>query len=125
MGLDMMKYIHYVPAPLRKGLSSVFLGFSVVQYLGYFEGLNVLTSEYAGRSGIILAITITWMLKLDILAASIGFIGEWKSWHWPMWIALLTTTIFESLSLAINYGPGHKPMSFLQRMLSRKNKNIQ
>ena len=117
---SMQKLFDTMPKVFHAGFSSLFLGFSVVQYLAYYISLETLFADIMGRFAVIVAIMLTYMFRLDILAAALGFWGMWKVWEWPLWVALIVTVIFESLSLVIHYGAGHNPATFLQRIWPKK-----
>jgi len=100
--------------------SGVFFILSVIQYVAYFEGLSLLVQGVLNRWWVIMALCVTYMFRLDFIAAVFGLYGAWKVWHFPLWIAVMLTAFFGSMSFAINYGPGKKPLSFFKQIMPAK-----
>jgi len=101
----------------RTVLTGAFVGFWVVQYPAFFEGLRVAMAEYFGSSGAaVLVCVLTAVFRLDLIAAVLGFYGEWKIWGWPLWACVLVTVLFQALSLVVMFGPGGKPPVFWKWM---------
>ncbi len=102
--------------------SAVFLVLSVVQYIAYYEMITAYLQDYIGRLGVMLCIVLTYMFRLDILAAAVGCWGIWKIWHAPLLVAIFITAAFEVLSLIVNHWTAPSPRTFYDRIMSRKRK---
>jgi hypothetical protein len=102
--------------------SAVFLVLSLVQYMAYYVAISSYLTQYVSNLFIVMAIVVTYMFRLDILVASVGFYGLWKVWHAPLWLAAYLTVAFAIVSLLINHWPGTKAQTFLNRLMSKKGK---
>jgi hypothetical protein len=101
--------------------SAVFFCLSLVMYVAYYEGLC--KWGLLNRWWVAMALCVTYMFRLDFLAAAVGFYGAWKVWHLPIWIAAIIAGVFAAFSFVMNYGPGVKEFNPFSRLLSRKKSN--
>ncbi len=101
----MRKAEHFFFSTLPTVIESlVFLALTVVQYYAYYCGVNFLLKGHFDPMIPVALTFLTYMFRLDFIAAIIGFYGAWKVWNWPVEGALLISGLFIILSFTINYG---------------------
>lgn len=104
-------------AILRRIGMLVFLAISVAVYLAYQAGLNLLLAGTPfGGFFVVLALVMTFILRIDLLAACGAFLGAWQAWHWPMTSAMLACGAFILLSVLVNDGKLTKFKEFFRRV---------
>jgi hypothetical protein len=83
----------------------VFFALSLVQYVACYEGFDYFLGTHFVRWVIVALLFVTYMMRLDIVAAIIGFFGAWKAWVLPWPAALALSVVFMAMSLAFNRNP--------------------
>jgi hypothetical protein len=106
---------------VRASWTGVFLGLSLIQYVAYYDGL--LLWGVLNRWWVAMVLCVTYMFRLDFFAAAIGFIGAWKAWHFPIWVAAIISGVFGAMSFVMNYGPGKKWFNPFEQLIYGKKSN--
>jgi len=100
----MRKPSHIISSGVSIIETVIFLAFTLIQYYAFCIGLAPFVMPRFGFWPIVAIVFFTYMFRLDIVAALIGFYGMWKIWHWPLPAAVVVSVLFMIMSLSINYG---------------------
>ena len=117
-----MKHSPDVPRLLQIVVYLGFLILGLMQYAAFFIGLASVSKGILNHWYVILFVLLSYMFRLDLIAAVFGFYGLWNSGLLPDWQAAAVSIVFLITSWFLDHGMG---TTWLKNRARRQEKNSQ